>query len=61
MGVKKLQTYMENHVGPEGFKVVSIGELKTQFEKDNPGSPIEILVDLECCLRFIYSSDTEFR
>ncbi|KAI5713047.1 hypothetical protein M8J75_013347 [Diaphorina citri] len=61
MGVKKLQTYMENHVGPEGFKVVSIAELKTQFEKDNPGSPIEILVDLECCLRFIYSSDTEFR
>lgn len=62
MGVKKLQTYMEKHVGPEGFKSVSIQELKEQYEKDHPGAPVEILLDVECCLRFIYKPDsTEFR
>uniref|UniRef100_A0A8D8LK43 Constitutive coactivator of peroxisome proliferator-activated receptor gamma n=2 Tax=Cacopsylla melanoneura TaxID=428564 RepID=A0A8D8LK43_9HEMI len=62
MGVKKLQTYMETCIGPEGFRTVSLQELKEQYEKENPGSPIEILLDVECCLRFIYKPDSiEYR
>ncbi|XP_008475547.1 constitutive coactivator of peroxisome proliferator-activated receptor gamma-like [Diaphorina citri] len=56
MGVRKLQNFIENEMPSTGFRRVRIEDLRNEFIRSHPGSPVELLFDVECCLSHIYHS-----
>uniref|UniRef100_A0A8D9B5Z9 Constitutive coactivator of peroxisome proliferator-activated receptor gamma n=1 Tax=Cacopsylla melanoneura TaxID=428564 RepID=A0A8D9B5Z9_9HEMI len=54
MGVRKLQMFIESETPSSVFRNVKIKELKENYQKEYPGHPVELLIDLDCCLPHLF-------
>lgn len=61
MGVRKLTSYCEDNKGSTWFRKVNIAQLRNAYEREHPGSPVELLMDFECCVSHLLSDSTEPR
>ncbi|KAL1455637.1 hypothetical protein WDU94_009719 [Cyamophila willieti] len=57
MGVRKLQSFIESTTPTTVFRKVKILDLRKVYEKEHPGKPVELLVDLDCCIPHLFHED----